>query len=79
MITAKIVCSGKTEQGDGDNRQTLVTFRPDYEDGRNKEWSLYTPSLSLSMTLKGGVADRFNVDDRFTLTFENDAELATVD
>lgn len=69
MITAKIVCQGKTEQGEGENRQTLVTFAPDYADGRNKEWSLYTPHLSLSMTLKGEVADRFEVGQAFTLQF----------
>jgi hypothetical protein len=70
MITAKIICSAKADQGEGDDRQVTVTFRPDYEDDRNKEWSRHTPALSLSMTLKGDVADRFNVDDRFTLTFE---------
>jgi hypothetical protein len=69
MITAKVQCASKVETGDGDQRQVVVTFTPDYADGRNKEWSLYTPALSLSMTLKGEVADRFEPSSRYTLTF----------
>jgi len=69
-VTAKVVCSSKTEQGEGDERQALVTFEPDYADGRNKEWSLFTPSMSLSMTLKGAVADKFEPQKAYTLTFE---------
>ena len=69
MITAKVTCQTKTETGEGDTRQALVTFVPDYADGRNKEWSLYTPALSLSMTLKGDVADRFEQGKAYTLQF----------
>ncbi len=69
MVTAKIQCSGKTASGEGDGRQVVVTFVPDYADGRNKEWSLYTPALSLSMTLKGAVADRFEQGKAYTLQF----------
>lgn len=69
MITAKIVCASKSETGEGDERQTMVTFTPDYTNERNKEWSLYTPALSLSMTLKGTVADRFQPGGRYTLQF----------
>lgn len=72
MVTAKIVCQSKTESGTGDERQVQVTFAPDYADGRNKEWSLYTPSLSLSMALRGEVADRFQQGGRFTLMFEEE-------
>lgn len=70
MITAKIKCQSKSESGAGDARQVHVTFAPDYADGRNKQWSLYTPALSLSMTLKGDVADRFEQGQAYTLTFE---------
>jgi hypothetical protein len=74
MITAKIICQSKNETGEGDTRQTAVSFLPDYADGRNKQWSLYTPSLSLSMTLKGDVADRFEQGKAYTLQFvEEDA------
>ena len=69
MITAKVQCQSKLESGVGDARQVVVAFIPDYKDGRNKEWSLYTPALSLSLTLKGEVADRFAVGKRFTLAF----------
>jgi len=72
VITAKIQCQTKTSQGEGDNRQVVVTFVPDYADGRNKEWSLYTPALSLSMTLKGEVADRFEPGKAYTLQFVED-------
>lgn len=68
-ITAKIICQRKTETGEGAERQASVSFFPDYADGRNKEWSLYTPALSLSMTLKGDVADRFETGQAYTLTF----------
>jgi hypothetical protein len=73
MITAKVIVGTKLEQGEGEDRQVVVTFRPDYDDDRNKEWSRYTPALSLSMTLKGTVADKFEVDDRYTLSFEPEA------
>jgi hypothetical protein len=73
MITAKVIVSTKLEQGEGEDRQVAVTFRPDYDDDRNKEWSRYTPALSLSMTLKGTVADKFEVDNRYTLSFEPEA------
>lgn len=69
MITAKVKVWSKTDSGEGDQRQTVVTFGADYEDGRNKEWSLYTPALSLSMTLKGAVADKFEVGQAYTLQF----------
>lgn len=68
-VTAKITCNWKNEIGEGDQRQVTVGFQPDYADGRNKEWSLYTPALSLSMTLKGAVADLFEVGQAYTLTF----------
>lgn len=66
MVTAKVKCQTKNPAGEG---QYLVTFQPDYADGKNKEWSLYTPSLSLSMTLKGEVADRFEQGKAYTLQF----------
>jgi hypothetical protein len=69
MVTAKVTCHMKNATGDGDKRQVAVSFLPDYADGRNKEWSLYTPALSLSMTLRGDVADRFEVGKAYTLQF----------
>lgn len=68
-ITAKVICQAKIESGEDDQRQVTVSFLPDYADDRNKEWSLYTPALSLSMTLKGAVADQFQPGQPYTLTF----------
>jgi hypothetical protein len=72
MVTAKIICQSKTESGAGDERHVQVTFAADYADGRNTEWSLYTPSLSLSMNLRGPVADRFEQGRSYTLHFEEE-------
>lgn len=65
--TAKITVQGKTSAGDG---QTLLTFAPDYNDGRNKEWAKYTPALSLSMTVLDSVAEHFTPGKAYVLTFE---------
>lgn len=72
MITAKIKVVSKSASGEGDDRQVAVSFQPDYADGRNKEWSRYTPAMNLSITLKGAVADQFEVGDAFTLQFVKD-------
>lgn len=73
MITAKVTCSSKTETGDGESRQAQVSFQPDYASGRNQEWSLATPTLSLQMTLNGSAADLFEQGKAYTLEFvEND-------
>lgn len=69
-ITAKVVCDSKTgEAGEGDDRTVNVAFRPDYQDGRNAEWARWTPGLSLTMGLRGAVADLFEVGRPYTLTF----------
>lgn len=74
MITAKVMCQSKIATGEGDKRQVAITFTADYADGRNKQWSLYTPSLALSMTLKGDVADEFEERKAYTLTFVENEE-----
>ena len=71
MITAKVQCNLKQEYVDGaGTKQATVGFCADYADGRNKEWSQYTPYLDLRMTLKGDVADQFEPGKAYTLTFE---------
>lgn len=72
MVTAKVLCLSKLESGVGENRQVVTTFSPDYNDGRNKEWSVFTPALSLSMTLRGSAADLFDIGAAYTLTFERE-------
>ena len=81
MVTAKIVCSYKSMSGEGDQRLAQLSFQPDYQDGRNAGWATATPSLSLSMTVKGAVADRFEQGGRYTLCFTEDepADQAPVD
>jgi hypothetical protein len=66
-VTAKIVCTTKTVQSDG---SANLSFSPDYADARNKQWAAATPSLSLSMTVKGDVEAEFEQGDKYTLTFE---------
>lgn len=69
-ITAKVMLISKLEQGVGENRSVLVAFTANYADGRNSAWAIYTPSLQLSMTVKGSVADQFKIGQEYTLTFE---------
>jgi hypothetical protein len=71
-VTAKIKCQSKSETGEGDTRQVTVSFGADYADDRNKEWALYTPGLSLTMGLRGTVADHFEVGTAYTLTFSRE-------
>lgn len=69
MITAKIRCTSKLQQGEGENANARVSFAPDYTDGRNQEWALATPHLNLDMTLNGNVAEQFSAGQNFTLQF----------
>jgi hypothetical protein len=69
-VTAKVVCQTKNgEAGEGEDRTVNVSFVPDYADGRNAEWARWTPGLSLTMGLRGAVADQFEVGKAYTLTF----------
>jgi hypothetical protein len=68
-VTAKIICQTKQETGEGDDRTVNVSFAADYADGRNKEWARWTPGLSLTIGLRGAVADQFEVSKAYTLTF----------
>lgn len=66
-ITAKIKVTSKSAPQYGD--QVTLSFSPDYDDERNKEWAKFTPALSLSMTVKEEVAAHFAEGQAFTLTF----------
>lgn len=66
MITAKVRLSGKFSGGDG---QTRLDFHADYADGRNKEWSKYTPHLNLTMTVLDEVAEKLDAQGAYTLQF----------
>jgi hypothetical protein len=71
MITAKVKLGNKVVQAEGtEHEQVQLVFAADYADGRNKEWSRYTPSLSLTMSVLPEVAERFEQGAAYTLTFE---------
>jgi hypothetical protein len=67
--TAKIMLGSKIDY----EGQTILSFFPDYSDGRNKEWASATPSLSLTMVVKPEVAANFKPQHRYTLTFEEES------
>ena len=66
-VTAKVTCVRKDT---GWQDSVALTFSPDYADGRNAEWAQATPSLSLTMTVKAEVAEHFELNGKYTLTFE---------
>lgn len=79
-VTAKVFCAAKVIQNEGTNYESwMVTFAPDYGDGRNKEWSVATPYLHLQMTLKGEVARRFEAGKHYTLTFDEETTEVVAD
>lgn len=65
-ITAKVKCTSKQDIVD----QVALRFEADYADGRNAEWARFTPSLTVSMNVKGDVAEQFEPGGKYTLTFE---------
>jgi hypothetical protein len=65
--TAVATLYTKGESRDG---QTALAFSADYADERNKEWSKYTPALSVQMTVLDSVAEQFQQGGRYLLTFE---------
>ncbi len=67
-ITAKVKVTNNVVNGD----YASLSFNADYADGRNQEWAYATPSLSLSMTVRPEVAERFPMGQAFTLTFTGD-------
>lgn len=59
----------KNELGFG-NDNVQLGFIADYEDGRNKEWSQFTPALSFSMTVNPEIAAMFDVGEKITFYAE---------
>lgn len=70
-FTAKVKVNGKTDLH-AETPYVQVTFEPDYAQGRNADWALATPSMSLGMSVKRELADSLNRGDTFTLTFERE-------
>ncbi|MET9262396.1 hypothetical protein [Amycolatopsis sp. NPDC004079] len=60
MITAKVKCTQKLENGgEGEDRFVALQFLVDDSSNVNLEWGDETPSLALTMTVQGAVADQF--------------------
>ena len=68
-FTAKAFVSAVSKTAIG---QTQLTFTADYADGANKEWSQYTPSLSVNMSVLDEIAADLKFGDRFTITFQQE-------
>ena len=69
-ITAKVRLTGKDVYQPGTAYESVgLSFMPDYDDGRNKAWSVATPALSLSLSVKPDVAAHFEQGSAYTLTF----------
>lgn len=71
QITAKVKCTRRQPASEG---QTWLEFAADYDDGRNKEWAKFTPAFSVSTTVKNEVAERFELDEAYTVTFTKSAD-----
>lgn len=73
-VTAKVIVNSVSEYKDaaGEVEQVTVGMNADYSDGRNKEWSKYTPGISVSITVKAELAYLFPKGQAFMLTFEPD-------
>jgi hypothetical protein len=68
-ITAKMQLATKAHHADG---QSNLRFVVDYQDGRNKEWSKYTPGGQIELTVKSEVAEHFKLGGSYLVTFEPD-------
>lgn len=51
---------------------TEIQMWPDYNDPRNKEWSQYTPSGSISLTVLDSVVPHFPLGANFLVTFDEE-------
>jgi hypothetical protein len=53
-----------------DNGQTELAFIAEYGDERNKEWAGVYPALSLSMNVLDSVAEQFDLQESYLITFQ---------
>ena len=69
-VTAKVVVNTKETRSEGtEYEQVYLGFGADYADGRNKDWAVATPSLTVAMTVKPEVAEHFQQGQTYTLVF----------
>jgi hypothetical protein len=64
-VTAKIIVTSKGVSEYGTN----LAFGADYADGRNNEWAVATPSISVSMSVNNEVGALFEQGKPWTVTF----------
>jgi hypothetical protein len=69
-ITAVAVLQTKVTTESASGATTTLQFSADYQDERNKQWAAYTPSLNLQMSVRPDVADLFDLQGRYLLSFE---------
>lgn len=74
-VTAKLKVAGKTQVG---SDQTQVSFQPDYQDDRNKDWAVATPALNLSMTMRTDIADLFTQGEALDMTLSRNPDQPAV-
>jgi hypothetical protein len=67
-ITAVAKLYQKTPSSDASYVQ--LNFQAAYDDERNRAWSKYTPSLSVGMNVLPEVAEQFELNANYVLTFE---------
>jgi hypothetical protein len=69
MVKTTAVATLYTKSASQDG-QTALSFMADYTDARNKEWAMWTPSLSLNMTVIDSVAEQFVQGQTYLLTIQ---------
>lgn len=67
-ITAVAKLYQKTNNEDGET--TTLSFNADYNDERNKAWSKWTPALNVGMNVLNSVAEQFELQANYVITFE---------
>lgn len=67
-FTAKVRLTSKSGIGE----TVRLDFIPDYGQGRNADWAVATPNMSLVMYVKQELADRLEPGTEYTLLFDPD-------
>lgn len=67
---AKVTAVAKVQKFQRGEESTQVNFYPAYDNPENKTWSQFTPSLSIQMLVKNEVADQFEQNEEYLITFE---------
>lgn len=70
-VRAKFKCQSKVMHGEGNQQYAALSFNASYGEGKdNKDWSRWTPSGSLTMSITNPSAfDWFEVGKEYYLDF----------